>query len=142
MPEEKKKIKTNWKWKPNRWWIGLIIFYFISVVGAGVIARIYGQESGFIIMTMMIFTIWAACTDRGWSIPIRIVWVIGIWFIHAMLSPPIAFILFPLAHFVGLNLVDRGISLFAALPLIIWAMSRSKYFVEPVGRKDENSKSI
>jgi len=137
MSEEKKKIKTNWKWKANRWWVGLIIFCFISTIGAGVIARIYGQESGFIIMTMMIFAIWAACTDRGWSIPIRIVWVIGIWIIHTLLSLPIAFMLLPLAYSIGSHLVDRGISLFAALPLVVWAMSRSKYFVEPFVRKDE-----
>lgn len=137
MSEEKNKIKTNWKWKPNRWWIGLIIFWFISTIGAGVIARIYGQESGFIIMTMMIFAIWAACTDRGWSIPIRIVWVIGIWIIHTLLSLPIAFMLLPLSYSLGAHLVDRGISLFAALPLVVWAMSRSKYFVEPVVKKEE-----
>jgi hypothetical protein len=137
MSEEKKKIKTNWRWKPIRWWIGLIIFCFISTIGAGAITRIYGQESGFIIMTMMIFAIWAACTDRGWSIPIRIVWVIGIWIIHTLLSLPIAFMLLTLVYSVEPHLVDRGISLFAALPLVVWAMSRSKYFVEPFVRKDE-----
>jgi len=136
VPEENKKIKTNWKWKPYRWWIWLIIFYFISVIGSGIIARIYEQESGFIIMTMMIFAIWAACTDRGWSIPIRILWVFGIWIIHTLLSLSIALILLPLAYSVRPHLVDRGISLFAALPLVVWAMSRSKYFVKPVGKKE------
>jgi len=140
--EENKKTKTYWKWKPYRWWIWLIIFCFISIIGAGVIARIYGQESGFIIMTMMIFAIWAACTDRGWSIPMCIVWVIGIWVIHALLSVPIAFILLVPAYSVEPHLVDRGISLFAALPLVVWAMYRSKYFVEPVVRKARNDKSI
>ena len=139
MSEEKKKIKTNWKWKPNRWWIGLIIFCFISIIGAGVIARIYGQESesGFIIMTMMIFAIWAACTDRGWSIPMRIVWVVGVWIFHALLSFPSAFIVVLLVSSVRPDLSHRGTALFAALPLVVWAMSRSKYFVEPVVRKDE-----
>jgi hypothetical protein len=135
--EENKKTKTYWKWKPNRWWLGLIVFCFISIIGAGVIARIYGQESGFTIMTMMIFAIWAACTDRGWSIPIRIVWIFGIWIIHTLLSLPIAFMLLPFAHSVGPHLVDRGISLFAALPLVVWAMSRSKYFIESAGKKEE-----
>jgi len=120
--------------------MGLIIFWFISTVGAGVIARAggpAGAESGFIIMTMLIFAIWAACTDRSWSIPIRIVWVIGIWIIHAPLAGVLAFTLGPFVYSVRPHLLERTMSLFAAIPLVIWAMRRSKFFVERVVNKDE-----
>ena len=141
MPRAKNGNQTNWKWRPKRWWIGLIVFWFISVAGAGIIARSvgsHGTESGFIIALMLIFAIWAACTDRSWSIPIRIVWVIGVWIIHALLTP-ITFPLGSLVYSAGRrpDLVHRVVSLFAAFPLVIWAMRRSKFFIEPVAKKDE-----
>ncbi len=130
-----KEVK-NWKWKPKRWWIGLIIFWLISTIGAGVIARSggsYGDESGFIIMTMLIFAIWAACTDRSWSIPKRIIWVFGVWIVQAILTIPVAFIVVILFFDVSSpRLIDRGVTLFAAFPLVFWAMRRSTFFVEPV----------
>ena len=130
-----KSNKTNWKWKPNRWWIGLISFWLVSTTGAGIIARSggsYSQESGFVILVMLIFAILAACTDRNWSVPVRIFWVIGIWIIHALLMIPASLIatLISLPH-----LAERITSLLAAFPLVIWAMRRSKFFVEPVVEK-------
>ncbi len=123
--------KTNWKWKPRRWWLGLILFWFISTVGAGIIARSGGsdsQESGFIIVIMLIFAILAACTDRNWRIPKRIFWVIGVWIIHAFLIIPAGLIAVLISK---PHLVERTTSLLAAFPLVIWAMRRSKFFVEP-----------
>lgn len=136
----RKTDKINWKWKPKRWWIGLIIFWFISTVGAGIIARsgnpyTYSQESGFIVMIMMIFAIFAACTDRNWSIPKRIFWVIGVWITQAFLQIP-AFLIAGLCS-AKPHLVDRGVSLLAAFPLVIWAMRRSKFFVERTFNKNE-----
>lgn len=131
-----KVTKQNWKWKPKRWWLGLIAFWFISTVGAGIIARsggVYSNESGFIILTMLIFAVWAACTDRGWGIPLRIFWVIGIWIIHAFLMIPAIFIAAITSS--PPHLVERTVSLLAAFPLVIWAMRRSKFFVEPVDEK-------
>jgi len=127
-----KNNKTDWKWKPRRWWLGLILFWFISTVGAGIIARSggsYSTESGFIIFVMLIFAIWAACTDRDWSIPNRIFWVIGIWIMHAFLAIPAGLIAVLISK---PHLVERAASLFAAFPLVIWAMRRSKFFVERI----------
>lgn len=129
--------KTNWKWKPKRLWLGLILFWLISTVGAGIIVRSGnsdGQASGFIVLTMLIFAIFAACTDRSWKIYIRILWVIGVWIIHAFLIIPAGFIA---AFISGPHLLDRAASLFAALPLVIWAMRRSKFFVEPIVERNE-----
>ena len=125
--------KTNWKWRPKRRWLGLILFWFIGTVGAGIIARSRGSystestEAGFIILIMLIFAIFAACTDREWSIPTRIFWLIGIWIIHAFLMIPAAFIAVLISK---PHLVERTTSLLAAFPLVIWAMSRSKFFVD------------
>lgn len=134
----KNESMRNWKWKPKRWWIGLIFFWFISTVGAGIVARTggsYGQESGFIIMIMLIFAIWAACTDRAWSIPIRVVWVIGVWIIHAFLIIPAGLIATLISK---THLVERTTSLLAAFPLVIWAMRRSKFFIEPSFTNEES----
>jgi hypothetical protein len=132
------KDKIIERWKPKRWWIALIGFWLISTVGAGIIARTggtYSMESGFIIFAMLIFTIFAAITDKSWKIYKRIIWVIGIWIIHALLIIPASFI----AAFVSKSyLVDRTTSLFAATPLVVWAMRRSRFFVEQ-NIKENNS---
>ncbi|MCK4797995.1 MAG: tetratricopeptide repeat protein [Spirochaetes bacterium] len=131
----------NWKWKPNRWWIGLIIFWLFSNIGAGVIAQSggsYGAENGFIIMTMLIFAVWAAFTDRSWSIPKRIIWVFGVWIVQAILIIPVMLILIILlADYFSVrpDLFERAGNLLAAFPLVVWAMWRSKFFVEPVAKK-------
>lgn len=130
-------VSDNWKWKPYRWWIGLIIFWLFSTTGAGVIARSggsYGDESGFIIFTMLIFAVLGAFTDRSWSIPKRVIWVFGVWILQAILIFPVMFILlisFSDYFSVRPDLFDRAGNLFAAFPLVFWAMWRSKFFVEP-----------
>lgn len=135
---------TTWKWKPVRWWVALIAFWLISTIGAGIVARIYGSyegDNGFIILVMLIFACLSAFTDRSWSIPIRIVWVVGIWFIHGLLSAPIAFTIGMLMYSVRPELANRGVSLLAAFPLVIWALRRSKFFVEPGLRKPISGRS-
>ena len=131
-----KNDKAGWKWKPKRWWLGLIFFWFISTVGEGIIARSGGGsvEGGFIILIMLIFSIFAAYTDRGWSIPKRIFWVIGVWIIQSLLILPAGLIAVLISK---PYLVDRAASLFAAFPLVIWGMRRSKFFVEPIVEKNE-----
>lgn len=62
----------TWKWKPVRWQIALILFWLVSTVGTGVIARTTGSyeaDAGFIIFIMLLFACFAALADRGWSIP-------------------------------------------------------------------------
>ena len=146
MPRAKNGNQTNWKWRPKRWWMGLTVFWLISTVGAGIIARSggsHGAEGAFITIIMLIFAIWAACNDRSWSVFIRIVWVIGVWIIHALLTIPMIFTVGLLAYSTGRpHLVDRVICLFAAFPLVIWAMRRSKFFVEPVVKEDEKQRNL
>lgn len=127
--------RTTWKWKPVRWWVALIAFWLISTIGAGIVVRIYGSyegDYGFIGLVMLGFACFAAFTDRSWSIPIRIVWVVGIWVMHGLLIAPIAPPIIWLMYYTSgrPELVDRGVSFFAALPLVIWALRRSKFFVE------------
>ena len=141
----KRKHKTNWKWKPKRWWISLILFWFIGTAGSGIITRSSSSrvEGGFIVALMLFFAIFAAVTDREWNIPIRIIWVIGIYFIHALLTIPMIFTIGLLAYLGGRpHLVDRLVSLSAAFPLVIWAMHRSRFFVEPVNEQDKRSANL
>ena len=132
------KNETTEKWKPKRWWIALIIFWLISTVGAGIIARTGGNDSmegGFIILTMLIFAIFAAITDKSWNIYKRTIWVIGIWIIHALLIIPAGLIATLISK---PHLIERTTSLFAAIPLVIWAMRRSKFFIEQDIKESNN----
>ena len=130
---------TTWKWKPVRWWVALIAFWLISTIGAGILVRVNGSyegDAGFIILVMLIFACLSAFTDRSWSIQIRIVWVLGIWVMHALLSAPMTYIIGVLIYSSGRpELANRGISLLAAFPLVVWALRRSKLFVEPGSKK-------
>lgn len=128
--------KVNWKWKPKRWWIALVIFWLVSTTWAGIIARTGGSESmenSAIILTMLIFAIGCTCADRSWSIIKRVFWVIGLWIMHAILIIPAIFV----AGIISTkpHLFERMVSLLAAIPLVIWTMRRSKFFVEP---REEN----
>ena len=132
--------KVIWKWKPKRWWIGLIVFWFVGVSGAGILARLHQHpkaDSSFIIFAMMIFVIWCASKDRSWRLPMRILYVVGAWFVEAILTLPIGLIFiktgFPASHH---YLVGRIITLLGALPVILWAMRRSTFFVNPMPKKD------
>ena len=126
--------RTTWRWKPVRWWVASIAFWLISIIGAGIVARIHGSyeaDGTVVILIMLVFACFAAFSDRSWSIPIRIVWVLGIWLIFAVLSHPIALIIVPLVDSSPRpELADRVVSLLAAFPLVVWALRRSKFFVE------------
>ena len=133
------KNKITEKWKPKRWWIALVVFWLISAVGSGIIARTGGNnsnESGFIILTMLIFAIFAAITDKSWDIYKRIIWIIGIWIIHAFLMIPALLIATLISK---PHLVVRTTSLLAAIPLIIWSMRRSKFFIEQNSTENNNN---
>jgi len=123
--------KTNWKWRPVRWWVGLIIFLIISIIVGLILESIReGAGEGAIVLIMLIYALFAAFTDRSWKIYIRILWVIGVWIMEAILLIPI---IFTAGYLLGpLGLANIGIPILAALPLVIWAMRRSTFFVEIV----------
>ncbi len=134
------KNQITEKWKPKRWWIALIAFWLISTIGAGIIARTsgnYSMENGFIILTMLIFAIFAAITDKSWNIYKRIIWVIGIWIIHAFLMILASLIATLISK---PHLAERTTSLLAAIPLVIWSMRRSRFFIEQNIKENNNEK--
>jgi hypothetical protein len=133
------KNGTAEKWRPRRWWIALIAFWLISTVGAGIIARsggTYSVESGFIIFIMLLYALFAAFTDKSWNVYKRIIWVIGIWIIHAILLIPAGLIATLISK---PHLVERTASLIAAIPLVIWSMRRSKFFVSQNIKKGDST---
>ena len=128
------KGNNRWEWRPVRWWAGLIIFLIISIIVGLILESIKeGAGEGAIVLIMLIYALFAAFTDRSWKIYIRILWVIGVWIMEAILLIPI---IFTAGYLLGpLGLANIGIPIFAALPLVIWAMRRSKFFVKPIVEK-------
>ena len=145
--------KEHWKCRRKRWWIGLLIFWFVAGGGAGLMARsgildVESASPGFITTVMLIFVIFAAVTDRGrWNVPVRIVWVIGLWLFHALLSVEILLTFGPNVPEDIINnqsnpfYLDRYSNLFAASPIIMWAMRRSKLVVELVSKQQVENTS-
>jgi len=141
--------KLQWQWRPKRWWIGLLIFWLIAGGGAGIMAR-GGSGStspAFVTAAMLLFIIFASFTDyRGWSVLTRIGWAFGLLLMHAPVSFTFSLIFLFVAVSVGAKplidnpanpfLLDTAANLFAASPFVIWAMRRSKSFVEQFEEKD------
>jgi len=84
-----------------------------------------GRESGIVILLLVIFLIFVAFTDKGWTIPVRVAWVFGCWICHSLLSLAVAFILGPT---LPTDHVESFIPLIAAIPFVIWGTYRSKTF--------------
>jgi len=88
-------------------------------------------------MTMLIFAIGSACTERCWSIPKRVVWIIAVWIMHALFSTAAIIPTGLIANLISKpQLLETLTSFLGAFPLVIWAMRRSKFFVEPAVKKD------
>ena len=133
------KNEITEKWRPKRWWIALIIFWLVSTTGAGIIDRAEGNDelgSGFIILIMLLFAIFAAITDKGWNIYKRIIWVPGVWILHIFLTIPASLITFFIPP--PPYLADRSAYLIAAIPLVICSMRRSKFFIKQDIKKNNN----
>lgn len=117
-------VDKNWKWKPKRWWIGLIVFWLFSTAGA----RLFGIEPRtadhilYIQLLTFLAVIFAAVTDREYSVIKRVVWVIVVPIVYEIIY--------------ALGAVFIGHPVFAAVVTSLFvagcSMRRSKYFVEPV----------
>lgn len=128
----KKKDGPRWKWRPKRWWIGALAFWLMSTVVRSLLGiDAYTNESdGFTRLIMFFFVLFAACTDRGWSVPKRIGWILLLWIFYGFAEIPFLFLLLSAVgshpHIVSFEIFFR--SLF----FVIIAMRRSRFFVEPV----------
>jgi len=130
--EEKNR---KWVWKGYGWIIVLVAFYLWSTVLTELISRStngYSLELGFISVFMILIIIIAAFSDREWSVWMRILWVIGTILLFSFILNPIASII---TAFLYDNadkpwLAVRASSMLGMIPIIIWAMRRSKLFVK------------
>ena len=124
--------KTAWKWKSKRWWLWVVLFWFVSATGCGIISRTGGDHAAegiFVLVLLFIFSIFAAITDREWQPGKRILWAIGIPLMFFAVKIPMV-IVSVLMTYTKPEMADRANTLSAAIVLFVWAMWRSKYFVE------------
>lgn len=127
------RLKNSHMYKIHFWRIyaGAVIFWLMSSIGAGLISRSAsssGVDDGFVILVMLGFAIYAAYSNKYWTFKQKELFVLGIWFIHAFTSSIL--VLCGFGYFVSPHLIWRGASLTTALPLVVWSMCRSKYFVD------------
>lgn len=135
---EKDNIKTKWTWKPKKWWISLIIFWFVGASLASIISRTTRREqnySFFIILLMVIFITWCETKEREWGILKRIIFVFGMWVLETLLVLP-ALIIF------GFTEGYKMGNLIASLIIVLIAMRRSTFFVEPIEIYDSDGGMI
>jgi len=107
---------------------------------------------GMLILLLLATVVYAASTERGdWSMPLRIIWVIGCWLLHAILSA-VAMLLLGLLWYLltpgpipesgwFAAVFEATIVILGAIPIIIWAMLRSKTFVKPAPANNQGTDS-
>lgn len=120
----------------------MVLYWAITMVGAGAIARSGGDrtaEVAWIIAIMFVFTALCMVTECGdWKSWQRIGFVFVALFVHALLTVPAAFT-FGLLMYMGdrQHLVDRATVFWASIPIVVYAMRRSRLFVKPVKEATE-----
>lgn len=123
-------IRFRWRW--GRVALALIIYWLTSTVGAGLLVRTgySSSEQGWIIILMLSFVSICMVTERGqWSTWKRLGFVPLAWLVHAVLTP-LTLGLGILVYQSGRpELLDRAITFFASIPVVLWAMWRSRLFV-------------
>jgi hypothetical protein len=134
--ENKDNIKNDvyWQWKPKKWWLTLISFWFISLLGSFNVDKSIG--GGFIIFMMIIIVIYSVIDDIRWNKKReKIMWVVGMWVFHGAILMPLStyfFFLINYKYFDGQlgKEIFRLTYIINATPIIIWSMKKSKKFVK------------
>lgn len=127
---KKDELDNNyeWKWKPKKWWITLIIFWFLSVTTTGFVPP--DNVSGLIKLYTLIIIIYAVTDDIRWESNYKkTLWVLGMWVLQSFLLMPATFTVGRLVHSLGRVIFDRAINITASLPVLIWSMRKSKKFM-------------
>lgn len=130
----KKINKKNWIWKPKKWWITLLIFWFLSLLGSFTVKETVG--GGFIIFMMLIIVIYSVIEDIRWDKNWKkILWVLGMWLFHGAILMFLSTFLFAVINFryfdgkLGVE-IFRLTYIISATPIILYSMSKSKKFMQ------------
>jgi hypothetical protein len=105
------------------------------MVGAGAIQRAtgsYAGDYGWIIAVMVAFVIVCMATERGrWNLWRRIGFVLVAWIGHPLLCRPVNLVVVPIDVLLGTTqFTDRGVAFFASIPIVLFAMRRSRLFCQ------------
>lgn len=124
---------SGWQWRPTRVWWGLLLYWFVAMVGIGVFYLFdkAADSRPWIVLSMLVLLIVCMSTERGeWALWKCIGFVFMAWFLEALLSAVGRSIVgISLLASLGEHLVDRGITFLGTIPSVIWAMRRSRMFV-------------
>lgn len=126
--------KMVYRWLPVRLWLCLFLYWLVAMIGAGVVAQegAGGREAGWIIFVMLALVSICMASERGqWKVWKKVGLVPLTWLAHSALALPTALTVgVSLAQSGRSYLVDRGIAFVASIPIVIFAMRRSTWFVE------------
>jgi len=110
--------------------------------------RFVYADAGFVQLVMLSFVLLAVLSDRGWRVPIRAVWLFGVWIVHLICTTvPLSLVFQPMAYQPELGeftlasgrplVVESLVCLGVGFPIVVWAMRRSKFFVQPILAEEE-----
>ena len=132
--------RSSYRWHRRRFWLAILIYWFLGTLGAGALARWGAQrhEEAWVISLMLLFVIVCTSTERGrWKVWQRVAFVPAAWLGHALLSvPAVLAVGIPLAAGPRPDFADRMVTLVASIPVIVFAMRQSRLFVRRVSETD------
>lgn len=143
---DKEQPVVYWQFKPQRWWKTMIAFGYTGAAGT-IIVRLITQKLGmefdmefdreyrwatnweynFLAFMLLCFGVWATFTEREWPVWKRVIWIFGLLILQFLMK------YIPFGIITGI--LTRGtVSPYVIGTMIplLWAMSRSTYFVEQV----------
>lgn len=132
----------KYKWHQARLWIFLLLYWLISMIGAGIIARlkeypVFSHEIGPMLISMLILVSVCMVTERGrWKRWQKIGFVPFVYILHVVFFLPALAIL---SSWVPSHFVGRAACFIASLPIVVFAMRQSRLFVF---RPEKDSKAL
>lgn len=133
----------RYRWRRDRLWIALLIYWFASVTGASLFVS-SGQEWGWIVLLMLVVIATCMITERGqWPWWGRVIWVPASWLLHGLAAIPIGLLALPFFA-ARPELADRGIAFLTSIPFVVYSMWRSRLFTEAIvtGQAEESPSLI
>lgn len=122
--------QAGYRWRHLRVWSSVILYWFVTTAGAGILDRSGLDGLGWTVFSMLVFVGLCMKTERGrWKLWQRIAFLPFAWGVQALFGLFFAHLFGPgLIEADRAHLVDRMGMLLGSFPLVLFAMRQSRLY--------------